>query len=424
QFTQASTNVDLVRSVDIGTANPMSFAVGGEFRYENYQIFAGEAASYVLGPIPGKAAGSQVFPGFMPRNVTNESRTNIGLYTDLENEVTDKLLLGAALRFENYSDFGSIVTGKFSGRLELTEGLGLRGAISSGFRAPSLAQSYFSTISTNFIGGVPYEVGTFPVTSAVARALGAEDLEAEKSVNISGGATFTKGNFSLTADYYNITIADRVVFSENFTGSGSAGTLQSFLLTKGVNATGGRYFTNAVDSKTSGVDVIARYALELDDATLRMTVAANFTQTEITNKDEISTPSVLAQYTSVPLFGRVEQGRYEDGQPESSIQTSFNYTKGKYDVVLRVNRFGEYKTYSSSNPVLDQQYAGKIITDLEFSVRAARGYVWAIGANNLFDIYPERSLQPNSNNGIFQYSGQSPFGFDGRYVYTRIAIKI
>lgn len=424
QFTQASTNVDFVRTFDVGTAAPLSFAIGGEFRYENYMIEAGDGPSYVLGPVAGKAAGSQVFPGFMPRNATNQSRTNIGVYIDIENEVANNLVFGGAARLENYSDFGSTFTGKFSGRYEFMEGLAVRGAVSTGFRAPSLAQSYFSTISTNFIGGVPFEIGTFPVTSPVARALGAVDLKAETSVNMSGGATFTKGNFSLTADYYLINIADRVVFSENFTGSGPGGSLQSFLASKGVNATGGRYFTNAVDSKTSGIDIISRYAVEVNDYTIRATVGANFTETEITNKDEISTPAVLKQYTTVPLFGRVEQGRYEDGQPNSSIQTSLAVSRGKTDVTLRVNRFGEFKTYHTSNAALDQVYSPKLITDLEFSRKVSATTTFAFGANNLFDVYPDRTLQPNSNTGIFQFSGQSPFGFDGRYIYSRLSVRL
>jgi iron complex outermembrane receptor protein len=424
EISQASTNLDIVRTFDIGTASPLSFAVGGEFRYENYRIFAGEGPSYVVGPVSGKASGSQVFPGFMPRNATDESRTNIGFYVDLENEVAENLVFGGAARVENYSDFGSTFTGKFSGRYEFLEGLAVRGAVSTGFRAPSLAQSYFSTISTNFIGGIPFEVGTFPVNSPVARALGAVDLKAETSVNMSGGATFTKGNFSLTADYYLINIADRVVFSENFTGSGTGGSLQSFLASRGVNATGGRYFTNAVDSKTSGIDIISRYAVELDEFTLRATVGANFTQTEITNKDEISTPAVLRQFTSVPLFGRLEQGRYEEGQPKSSIQTSFSIERGDWDVVVRLNRFGEFKTYHPSNDKLDQVYSAKFITDLEFSRKLGSSATFAFGANNLLDVYPDRTLQQNSNTGIFQFSGQTPFGFDGRYLYSRLSVRI
>ncbi|HAC14561.1 MAG TPA: hypothetical protein DCE78_01255, partial [Bacteroidetes bacterium] len=422
-FTQATTNLDLVNSYDIGTASPLSVAVGAEFRFENYEIEAGDGPSFVTGPVAGKAPGAQVFPGFTPRNASSEERTNIGVYIDFENDVTSQLLLGAAARFESYSDFGSIVTGKFSGRYEFVEGFALRGAVSTGYRAPSLAQSYFSAVSTNFINGIPFEVGTFPVTSAPARALGAIDLEAEKSVNFSGGFTYTKDNFSLTADYYDISIKDRVVVSENFTGSGPGGSIQEFLATQGINATGGRYFTNAVDSRTQGVDVIARYALQLDEYTIRATVGANFTNTEITNKDQITTPSALAQYTSVPLFGRVEQGRYEDGQPNSSIQTSLSVARGNWDVVFRLNRFGEFTTYHTSNPDLDQTYSAKFITDLELSNQLGTGVVFGFGVNNLFDVYPDRTYQPSSNVGIFQFSGQSPFGFDGRYVYSRLTVK-
>lgn len=422
-FTQASTNFDMVRTVEIGTASPMTVAMGAEFRYENYQIEAGEAPSFVAGPVAGKAPGAQVFPGFTPRNATDEERTNVGLYVDVENDITSQLLMAAALRFENYSDFGSIFTGKVSGRYEFIEGLAVRGAVSTGFRAPSLAQSYFSAVSTNFINGVPFEVGTFPVTSSAARALGAIDLEAEKSVNISGGVTFQRGNFSLTADYYDISITDRVVVSENFTGSGPGGTLQSFLATQGVNATGGRYFTNAVDSRTTGIDIIARYAVQVEDYTIRTTLGANITQTEITNKDEITTPAALAQYTSVPLFGRVEQGRYEEGQPSSSVQSSISVSRDAWDVLIRVNRFGEYKSYHTSNPDLDQVYSEKFITDLEISREVATGTRFAVGVNNLFDVYPDRTLQPSSNFGIFQFSGLTPFGFDGRYIYSRLTLN-
>ncbi|MDV7392203.1 hypothetical protein RZS08_12640, partial [Arthrospira platensis SPKY1] len=189
--------------------------------------------------------------------------------------------------------------------------------------------------------------------------------------------------------------------------------------------TGGRFFTNGVNSTTQGIDVVTRYAVQFgDDWTLRTTLGANFNKTEITNKDEIGTPAALAQFTSVPLFGRVEQGRYEEGQPRSSIQSSFSLSKGRHDIVLRAIRFGEFTTFNAANPARDQEYSGKIITDLEWSIRPATGYVFALGANNLFDIYPDRTLQPNSNNGIFQYSGQSPFGFSGRYVYARVMIKI
>ena len=330
------------------------------------------------------------------------------------------MLLGAAGRYENYSDFGSTVTGKFAGRYELSSELAIRGAISTGFRAPSLAQSHFSKIATVFIGGEPFEVGTFPVSSPVAIALGAEDLKAETSVNYSGGITFSQGNFSLTADLYRIDITDRIVLTENFTGAGIA----TFLADRGINANGGRFFTNAVNTTTTGVDVIARYGFQLDNGDrIRLTVAGNYNTTEITNKDDIDTPVQLASVTSTPLFGRVEQGRFEVGQPRSKVNTAVNYTRGGFDAMLKFTRFGEVTTQSGITPLRDQTFSSKTLTDLEVSYRFLDTYRIALGANNLFNVYPDKQFQLNSNNGIFPYSGFSPFGFEGRFVYTRVTVR-
>lgn len=418
-FMQSTTNADFVRSFDIGTAAPLSFAVGAEFRWERFEQIAGEENSYILGPFPGPA-GAQVFPGFTPTDVKVESRSNVGLYVDLENNITSRLLLGAAGRFENYSDFGSTVTGKLAGRYELNSELAVRGAISSGFRAPSLAQSHFSKIATVFIDGTPFEVGTFPVASPVAQALGARDLKPEKSLNFSGGITFSQGNFSLTADLYRIDITDRIVLTENFTGGGIAG----FLAAQGVNANGGRFFTNAVNTTTTGIDVIARYGFQLDNGDrIRLTVAGNYNTTEITNKDEIDTPAQLAAVTTTPLFGRVEQGRFEVGQPRSKVNTAINYTRGGFDALLKFNRFGEVTTQSGISTLRDQTFSAKTLTDLEVSYRFLNNYRIALGANNLFDVYPDKQFQANSNNGIFPYSNFSPFGFEGRFVYTRVTLR-
>lgn len=420
KFTQSTTNADFVKKYDIGSASPLSVAVGAEFRWEQFEQNEGEESSYILGP-HSNFAGSQVFSGFTPTDTKTESRSNFGVYIDLENNVTSRLLLGAATRYENYSDFGSTVTGKLSGRLELSEELALRGAASTGFRAPSLAQSHFSKIATVFIDGTPYEVGSFPVTSPVAQALGAQDLKAEKSVNLSGGVTFSTGNFSLTADLYRIDISDRIVLTENFVGAGIA----QFLSDRGINANGGRFFTNAVNTTTTGIDVIARYGFQLDGGDrIRLTVAANFNRTEITNKDEINTPAELAAVTTTPLFGRVEQGRFEVGQPSSKVNTAINYTRGGFDALLKFNRFGEVTTLSGVTPLRDQTFSSKTLTDLEFSYGFSGQYRIALGANNLFDVYPDKNWQLNSNNGIFAYSGFSPFGFEGRYVYTRVSVRI
>ncbi|MDZ7755533.1 TonB-dependent receptor [Rhodohalobacter sp.] len=417
-FDQATTNLDFVRTADIGTAQPLSIALGSEFRYELYRIIRGEAESYADGG-NGAAPGAQVFPGFSPRNEQNEDRYSIAAYADLETDIIEPWTVGVAGRLESYSDFGNTLTGKFSTRFEIVEGLAVRGAASTGFRAPSLAQSYFTSIATVFIDGTPFEVGTFPVNSDAAQALGAEPLEAETSVNLSAGATFERGNFSLTADLYRINIDDRVVFTENFTGE----DLADFLQNQGINATGGRYFTNAVNTETQGIDIIARYGFNLaDNSTMRFTLGMNFNETEITNKDEIDTPSELQGLTDVPLFGRVEIGRFEVGQPSSNINFMANYEREKWSVMLRGVRYGEIEAVRS-DPNDDQVYGNIFTTDLEFTYSISDDVRLALGGNNIFDVYPDKTFQGNSFNGIFQYSGFSPSGFEGRYLYSRITMN-
>ncbi len=427
---QASTNIDIRREYDFFTGYPLSVAVGSEFRWENYQITAGEYASYIDGGeaiIDGPNAGdpaptcSQCFPGFSPGNEQDESRTNIALYADFENNLTERLMAGLAGRFENYSDFGSTMNGKLSSRYELTEEFALRGAASTGFRAPSLAQSYFSSVATIFINGLPYEMGTFPVNTAVARALGAEDLKAEKSVNLSGGVTFNKDNLSLSFDAYQIDITDRIVFTEDFRSDEIAAFLQDTL---GLNANGGRYFTNALDTRTRGVDIIGRYGTNLGPGKIRLTAAVNFTETEITNKGEIDTPPELQQYTTIPLLGRVEQGRFEVGQPQSTYNFMANYCFEDWRFMLRTIRYGEISELNSDSADKDQEFSAKWLTDGEVTYRFNRMIALSLGSKNIFDVYPDKRLKVNSFSGIMPYSRDSSHtGFTGRYVYTRLDIN-
>ncbi|MFA3781960.1 TonB-dependent receptor domain-containing protein [Melioribacteraceae bacterium 4301-Me] len=428
KFYQSTTTIDFSKQIDIGTENPLNIAAGLEFRWENYQIAAGEPKSYLDGGVPildgpnaGKPApvGSQVFPGFAPSNEQNQSRTNVGVYLDLENQINAQLSLGAAARFENYSDFGSTLTGKFDARYEFIPNLALRGAISTGFRAPSLSQEYFSSIATTFIGGVPFELGTFPVSSAVAKALGAKDLTAEKSVNISGGLTFSDNNLAITIDVYEINLKDRIVLTENFTGSGIANFLQS----KGVNATGGRFFTNALDTKTKGLDITAKYGLLLGDGTLRFMASLNFNKTDITNKDKIQTPAQLQSITTIPLLGRVEQGRFERGQPLSSWNFQANYSIYNFSFMARLQRYGQVTSFNN-DPTRDQTFSPIWLVDAEASYKIIKELTIAIGANNLFDVYPDKVIKINSFNGILPFTSMLPSGFNGRYVYSRLSFSI
>jgi len=205
--------------------------------------------------------------------------TPTSLYVDLDNQITDKFAVDLAVRYEDYSDFGSTTTGKIAARYDLTDSLAVRGAYSSGFRAPALQQQYFTTTSINIIGGAAVDVGTFPATSATAAALGAKPLEPEKSKNYSFGAVFHKGPFELTIDAYQIDIDNRIVLSENIQGSatGTATQRAIYTLLQPFGVTTARFFINGVDTRTKGVDVVGRYRLDTEEAgRFDFTLAANF----------------------------------------------------------------------------------------------------------------------------------------------------
>jgi len=427
-FTQSTTNVDFSRELGIGLRKPLQLATGAELRYERYDIAAGDPDSYrdggvriLDGPNVGRqgAVGSQVFPGFRPTDAGAHSRSNVGAYIEASNDITDRWLLSIAARAENYSDFGSTATGKVATRFSLLDQLKLRGALSTGFRAPSLHQQWFSSTATNFINGQPFDVRTLPVSDPIARALGAEDLKPENSVNWSGGfALEPSKNFSFTADYYNIFISDRIVFSENFTGA----QVSALLASKGLSGvSGGRYFTNAINTRTQGADFVANYGQNLGSlGFLRLTGAYNTTENKVTYVKP--TPTALSSQSEA-LFGRVERGRIEVGQPRSNIMMSANLTRRALDFTIRAQRFGEVVSRgTATNGTLDNTYGAKVITDASIAYTFPRQLRLTIGADNLLDVYPDFNSALTNNGGIFPYSGGSPFGFNGRYIYARLNI--
>ncbi|MDI1364567.1 MAG: TonB-dependent receptor, partial [bacterium] len=308
-YDQTVFGLDVSRGVDIGAFEPLNVAFGAEARWEGYSIHAGEPTSYNRGPITTSAAGAQGFPGFQPSNALSKDRNNVGVYLDLESRLTERFTASAAVRYEDYSDFGATTTGKLAARYELADGFAVRGAASTGFRAPALQQQYFTTTSTNFIiiNGVstPVEVGTFPATSAVAKVLGSKPLEAEKSVNYSLGLVFHRGPFEVTVDAYRININNRIVLSENIQGSATGTPTQQTInnLLLPFNVTAARFFINGVETETQGVDMVARYRLDADEAgVFDLTAAANFNTTDVT---KIPTTNTLSSLPTPPtLFGR------------------------------------------------------------------------------------------------------------------------
>lgn len=414
KYSQTTANLDFVQGFDVGDlASPLNVAAGLEYRRETYEISAGEEASYVQGPFPG-AAGSQVFPGFQPSNEIDEDRDSIGVYVDLEANVTERFLLSGAVRAESYSDFGETVTGKVAARFDVTDDFALRGAVSTGFRAPSLQQSFFTATSTNFINGVPFEVGTFPASSDVAAALGGKPLDAEESVNYSAGIVWTAGDFTLTVDAYRIDIDDRIVLSENLTGTDVVNLLTSHGIN---NVNSARFFINGVDTETQGVDIVASYAVDFGEwGDVDFTAGLNFTDTDVTR-----TPQ-LEPLPGLTIFGRREIARFEVGQPDSKATLAADWSRGRWGATARATRFGE--TISPGTTAASDVTLGpKTIIDLEGRFDINDRVQLAVGANNVFDEYPDETPDGLNFNGIFPYSGFSPFGFNGRYVYGRVSVN-
>jgi len=426
-FKQFVANADISRQIFVnGLAGPLNLAFGAEFRRENYKIAAGEEASYIDGGHPnqhgGKAApGSQVFPGFRPSNEVNAFRNNVGVYADLEAKLHPNFLVDVAGRFVNYEDFGSKVTGKLALRFQPTQSLVLRAAASTGFRAPALQQAYFNSTATVFRPDpetgetVPFEVGTFPVDSPVAKALGAEPLKPESSVNLSAGLAFDlTRNLKVTADYYHIEINDRIVFSGNFTGKKIAELLQPF----GVNSA--RFFTNAIDTKTDGVDITASYTAQVGRGKLTFWGAFNATKNDIS--DSVATPPPLIELSN-QLFPRTERTRVEKGQPKNNLKLSLRYSVDRVFGMARLNRYGEYTFSANDDPARDQTYGAEILVDAEVGFNWNRLQV-ALGGENLFDNFPDKTIDANNFHGIFVYPSQSPFGMNGRFLYLRTSYSL
>ena len=326
------------RDLDIGIGKSVSFAFGGEYRNENYKIVAGELQSYVNGPFSAApfnaAGGAQVFPGFRPANETDVSRDSFAGYAELDADLTDQLTLQLAGRYEHFSDFGDTVNGKAAARFEVIDGVALRGSVSTGFRAPSLAQQSFAATSTNNVGGVLIEIGTFPVSSPVAVALGAQPLKPEKSINLGAGVTFTPiSGLSITADYYNIQIDDRITLTENLQGADVLALLTAANVT-GVSSA--RFFINGINTKTTGLDVVASYRVpDFGLGQFRVSVGYNLNDTEITDR------RVFSGFTAQRLFARQESFRLTEGQPKNKLNVGLDWDYDNFGVTLRTNRYGE-----------------------------------------------------------------------------------
>jgi iron complex outermembrane receptor protein len=490
RYAQNIANLDLSRDYAVGFAKPLTVAGGLEYRHEQFKERPGDFQSWAIGPFfrasfpttsanctaqqgiynsttgicsfPGRQAlaGAQGFPGIPESSRTNARRHSYAAYAELDTDPIEGLTTTLAGRYEHFSDFGSTWNGKLAARYEFIPGYAIRGAISNGFRAPSLHQQFFTTTSTNFLSGVPVDIATLAVNAPAALALGAKPLKPEKSVNLSFGATANPlRGLTFTADYYHIKIKDRIVFTENLTATRDAlgnpcssgtgcnaigGAIATILNNNGFNSLGAaRFFINGLDTTTWGIDLVAAYRLGLGNfGRWNLSAAYNYNKQKIDKR--LNNLGPLAQIPGIVLFGRVEGIRFTNGQPRDKVVLNADGDIGKFGVTARTTRYGKVVSPNTAAPLAPNQasltafgpddifLSAKWITDLE--VRLHGGPVeFALGANNLFDVYPDRSPfgpRPASIGGQYPvnqiylpYSTFSPFGFDGRFVYGRVSVN-
>lgn len=413
--TQSLANLDVAREIPVSfMSGPLTVALGLEARHESYEIGAGEAGSYF-------GSGAQGYSGFRPENAGENTRNNKSVYLNLEGDITSALSGALALRHERYSDFGSTNSAKASARYAFTPAFALRGTASNGFRAPSLAQSFYTITTTNtlLVNGTSalVETGTFPVGSTAARALGAQPLKAEKARNLSIGAQWQPNrNWTTTVDLYRIDIDDRIVFSSNLQLA-NAPALSRALAAQGVFVGAARYFTNAVDTRTKGVDVVSTYRLNFaQGARADLTLAYNHNDNEV--QGVAASPAVLSGQ-GLSLVDRQSINRLTVGSPKDKLGLTGDFTQGAWNARAVVTRYGEF-TVPQNDPALDQNYDPQWVLDLAASVRLNQWRLTA-GIDNVTNRYPAQvTSRANLNvNGTQPYSVWAPNGFNGRYFYVK-----
>ncbi|MFJ4373999.1 TonB-dependent receptor plug domain-containing protein [Pseudomonas japonica] len=423
-FSQWTNNLDLTRAFDLGLARPTQISWGLEQRYENYKIGKGDYASYASGPFSTGASGNPIAPGTIsgagttPADAAEKGRTSVGAYAEIGQDLTEQWHVDLAGRYEDYNDgSGTTRNGKFSTRYQLTPILAVRGTVSTGFRAPSLAQQIYSSTSQSNVNGNLIDYRNVAVDSAVAKALGATTLKPEKSTNFSLGLTLQPSdNTSITLDAYQIRIKDRIAQTGYLGGTPQ---INAILAAAGLATNQSvTYFTNALDTTTRGIDLVGDYRQDLGAwGGVRYNLGFNWNTTEI---DDIHASSVARQALG-PTGGydRQRQGNLKHGLPESKLLLGATWTFQQLELSLNLTRYGEYTQYGTLE-AYDRTFSPAWITDLNLDYHLTKDLTLTAGANNLFNKYPERTNLPSSS-GAFPYGNFSPYGTTGGYWYTGLS---
>lgn len=410
--TETSVNTEVSYPFDVeGFASPVSVAVGAEFRHENYEITPGDPEGWMQGPLTDLTVGTSGVPGHSIDDAGSWNRDSASAYIDVETDVTDKWLVNLAGRYDDFSDFGDTVNGKFATRYEFTEAFAMRGSVSTGFRAPTPGQSNTVNTQTGFLGIDPIIIKTQPASSPAAQLFGAEELTPEESVNYTVG--FTANLFDglvLTVDAYQIEVEDRIAISGNqYLTEADKIALDALGVPSALTTDAVKFFTNTFDTETKGVDVVATYSRTLGSyGDLDLTLAYNHNETEVTKIDDAT------------IITRERKVELEESIPANTAVFTTKYNNGPLSAMVRLNYYGEWT--DASDFFGDEVFGPNVLTDIEVSYRFKDRYTFTVGANNVFDEYPGEAPAFYRNYGII-YTSTSPFGYNGGYYYTRISAE-
>ena len=423
---QQTNTISLVRDFakEINRVKTFNIGFGAEYRFENFKTSEGEEASWKNYDTSGRTqGGSQPTPGIDTADVVNKNRRVAGLYVDLETDISDHFLINMAARYENYNDFGNNLAGKLAMRYKFTSAFSIRASVSNGYHAPALQQIYYSSTGSNprRVGGfnIPVRLGTFSNNSAVTRAFGVKPLQPEKAVNLNGGFTSTiLPKINMTVDAYWIQIKNRIVLSGIFDKTTNPDVYRILQNRPDIDQV--QFITNAINTRTRGIDIVMNGKWKVSKASLGFMLAANFTRTNIFGPIQLADSLKVTTTNTNTLFNREEKEKIENGQPGSKIILSANYQIGKFEFLIRNTRFGNTSAVYSSG---DEFFSAKILTDASINYSPKTWLTITAGANNIFDVYPDRLKNySNTTQGILIYSNEAmQFGYNGGYYYVNMA---
>lgn len=433
-LSQNTTNLDFSKYYD-SILEGFNLAIGAEYRTENFIIFAGEEGSYgtydtngilIVDPttqtqptdsITGelRPGGSQGFPGYSPANEVDRNRSNISLYVDGELEVSNKFLIAVAGRFEDYSDFGSTINGKFAARYKATDNINVRGSVSSGFRAPSLVQLYYNLRFTNFVGGQGLETQLSPNNSPVTASFGIGPLKEETAFNASLGFTANFGSFTATVDGYFIDVTNRIVLTGNFDAPQIP------------NVEAAQFFANGANTETTGLDIVLSHRAKIGNGTFTSSFIGNINNMTITDVKNGN----LDEQT---FFGERDKAFLLASAPDSKLTLNLKYDIKWFDAALGLTRFSEvtlldfqmfedvadYGSFANQVAAASDIYTEKYVTDLNLGFKLNKNMKLNIGSNNLFNIYPDQQDDWSEGGG---YWDSVQMGFGGAYYYAKLNLN-